>query len=77
MIDVRRDEWCRVKNGMTNKARLLLVVALLGLSGCGLYKWQKPGADEAAFQADSGACQQVRNPDGYSSCMQSRGWTLN
>ena len=71
----------RMKNGMTTPARLLLAVTLavtlVGLGGCGLYKWQKPGADDAAFRADSSACQQVQNPDGFSTCMQSRGWTMN
>ncbi len=57
--------------------RVLLALALLGLGGCGLYKWQKPGADDAAFKADSAACQQTNNPDGYSPCMRQRGWTLN
>ncbi|GGF48792.1 hypothetical protein GCM10011611_63970 [Aliidongia dinghuensis] len=65
-----------MKNGMTISARLFLAVLLAGLGGCGLYKWQKPGADDAAFKTDSAACQQVQNPDGYSACMQSRGWTL-
>jgi len=64
-------------NRMTINTRLLLVVALLSLGGCGLYKWQKPGADDAAFKADSAACQQTNNPDGYSPCMQQHGWTLN
>lgn len=62
---------------MTNGKRLALVLVMLGLGGCGLYKWQKPGAGDAAFQADSAACQQTRNPDGYSPCMQQHGWTLN
>ncbi|HEV2676443.1 MAG TPA: hypothetical protein VGV37_18090 [Aliidongia sp.] len=62
---------------MTTRARLLLAVAALSLGGCGLYKWQKPGADDTAFKADSGSCQQVQNPDGYAACMQGRGWTLN
>jgi len=65
---------------MTIRKRLVFAVALLGLSGlggCGLYKWQKPGADDAAFKADSTACQQIRNPDGFAPCMQQRGWTLN
>jgi hypothetical protein len=76
-IGVRRDERFRMKNGMKIKARLLLAVAVCGLGGCGLYKWQKPGADDAAFKADSSACQQIRNPDGYAGCMTSRGWALN
>jgi hypothetical protein len=66
---------------MTIPARFLLAAAcaatLVGLGGCGLYKWEKPGADDAAFRADSGACQQVQNPDGYDACMKSRGWSLN
>ena len=66
---------------MTTTARLLLAVTLLGpllgLGGCGLYKWQKPGADDAAFKTDSAACQQVQNPDGYEACMKQRGWVLN
>jgi len=70
-------ELSRMTNRMTIKPRLLLVVAVLGLGGCGLYKWQKPGADDAAFKADSAACQQTNNPDGYSPCMQQHGWTLN
>ncbi|MDB5363389.1 MAG: hypothetical protein JWO51_4686 [Rhodospirillales bacterium] len=70
-------ERCRMTNGMKIRTRLLLALTLLGLGGCGLYKWQKPGADDAAFTADSTACQQIRNPDGYAPCMQQRGWTLN
>jgi hypothetical protein len=66
-----------MKHGMTTTARLLLAVTLLGLGGCGLYKWQKPGADDAAFKTDSAACQQVQNPDGYEACMKQRGWVLN
>ncbi|HLZ64772.1 MAG TPA: hypothetical protein VKQ29_01010 [Aliidongia sp.] len=62
---------------MTIRTSLLLAVATLSLAGCGLYKWQKPGADDVAFKSDSAACQQVQNPDGYAACMQSRGWTLN
>jgi hypothetical protein len=64
-------------NGMTIGTRLILAVTLLGLGGCGLYKWQKPGADDMAYKADSAACQQARNPDGYTPCMQQRGWTLS
>lgn len=62
---------------MKTRARLLLAVTLFGLGGCGLYKWQKPGADDAAFKADSAACQQASNPDGFAACMQQHGWTLN
>ncbi len=62
---------------MTITPRVLLVAALLGLAGCGLYKWQKPGAGDAAFKADSAACQRTNNPDGYSPCMRQRGWTLD
>lgn len=69
-------ELCRMTNGMTIRTRLILAVTLLGLGGCGLYKWQKPGADDAAYKADSAACQQTSNPDGYSPCMQQHGWTL-
>ena len=56
-------------------AVILAIVALLG--GCGLYKWQKPGADDAAFQRDSQACQHSPNPDGFAPCMQQHGWTLD
>jgi hypothetical protein len=62
--------------GMTTMTRLLLATIALSLGGCGLYQWQKPGGDDAAFKADSAACQQVRNPDGFAPCMQQRGWVL-
>jgi hypothetical protein len=66
-----------MKNGMTIRTSLLLAAITVTLGGCGLYKWQKPGADEMAFKTDSAACQQVRNPDGYDGCMKSRGWSLD
>ena len=65
---------------MTTPARFLLAAAtvatLVGLAGCGLYKWEKPGASDADFKTDSQACQQG-NPDGYDACMKQRGWSFN
>jgi hypothetical protein len=73
----RLDETRRDKERMTIRTSLLLAAIAVGLGGCGLYKWEKPGADDAAFKTDSAACQQVRNPDGFNGCMTSRGWTLD
>jgi hypothetical protein len=70
-IGVRRGEMI----GMKTKARLLLALIPLSLGGCGLYQWQKPGADDAAFKTDAAACEQ-QSRDGFDACMRGRGWTL-
>jgi hypothetical protein len=64
------------RTGMKTTACLLLALVPLCLGGCGLYKWQKPGADDAAFKADASVCEQ-QSRDGFDACMRGRGWTLD
>ena len=63
-----------------NMARLLLI-ALLCLTGCGVFYWESPGRDVSAFKDDSGACikdatikYDVASERIYRACMKSRGW---
>ena len=54
---------------------LSVLLPLCALAGCGLYRWEKPGADDNAFQADSQACQRW-GTNTFNTCMQARGWVL-
>jgi hypothetical protein len=56
--------------------RAVVILLLAGLAGCGAYSWRKEGAGEAAFKADSTACEQQAQAGGFNDCMTGRGWTL-
>ena len=57
---------------------ILLAAAAIALAGCGYYHWTKPGADSAAFQRASAACQQrASTPDQWDACMKSQGWSYS
>jgi hypothetical protein len=67
---------------MRTKATIL--AALLALTGCASYVWDKPNSSEAEFQRESGQCAvqglQISNPGVgqqqavYNACMQGKGW---
>ena len=68
---------------MTSARRTLAIVAVLvGLGGCGLHYWAKPGASQDDFNRDSAACAKEASPqygifieDVYRACLRARGWT--
>ncbi|HZS84746.1 MAG TPA: hypothetical protein VFA50_17855 [Stellaceae bacterium] len=63
---------------MTDLRTRLIAAAALALAGCGYYHWSKPGADSAAFQRESAACEQKSTgPGQWDDCMKSRGWTYS
>jgi hypothetical protein len=55
----------------------LLMLGLV-LAGCGTYSWERPGATDAQFRADSQSCGDAPNrPAGdFEQCMRNLGWTL-
>lgn len=65
---------------------LLLSVALVGASACGVFYWGKPGSTQAEFERDSRACAQeaVKHPAAqvareefdraYRACLRARGY---
>lgn len=60
------------------RARRILVLCcvVLGLAGCGYYRWQKPGASSDDFKADQAACSQSgAAAASFNDCMKSRGWS--
>jgi hypothetical protein len=66
---------------MNTKLLVLPLLLCLGgmLAGCNLitgrYHWDKPGATDADFKADSAACQ-AGGDQGFTGCMNAHGWTF-
>jgi hypothetical protein len=72
---------------------IILAATALVLAGCGFYHWHKDGADSAAFDRDSTACQQqspgapAQQQSGsaqqkptqspWEACMTGRGWVYS
>jgi len=68
-------------------SRLLLAMALLGLTGCARYYWSQPGSSAEQFKRDSTECAREASPtdaarkqgivqlDVYRACLTSRGYT--
>jgi hypothetical protein len=58
---------------LTVPSLLILAVIAVLLAGCGYYRWQKPGANQAAFQRESAECQAQASGQ-WEACMNGRGW---
>jgi hypothetical protein len=56
----------------------LFLMLSAAVAGCGIYAWEKPGASDQEFRADSHSCEGAPNrPVGdFDQCMHNLGWTL-
>ena len=71
---------------MRSRSIAIIVALVLGVSGCGVFYWGKPGTTKEQFERDSNECakeamknvaaQVVREvfDEGYKSCLKSRGY---
>jgi hypothetical protein len=66
------------ESAMPKRVAVLTVALCLVLAGCGFYRWEKPGAGDNDFKADSASCQSAggTSSQAYTDCMRSRGWSL-